>query len=129
MLAIAEGHGVGVHSMSPINTNRRGGIIMSNIILEWFSHLAERSLPVFRHADNAVFFWNYHCCAHNLLESLDFAQQARLPSLRLRLNFSRHELVVRKPPSTVLAPRNITHDGPTSEPRLLASCHGGSAVL
>lgn len=93
-----------------------------------FSQPAERSLPVFRHADNAVFFGNYHRCAHHLLESIDFAQEARLPSLRLRLNFSRHELVVHKPPTTVLAPRNITHGGPTAEPRLLASCQAGSSV-
>lgn len=78
-------------------------------------------LPVLRHADNAVLFGNDDRRAHNILESLDFAQQTWLPSLRLGLNFGRHGLVVHKPPSSVPAPGNITHPGPTVEPRLGAA--------
>lgn len=75
-------------------------------------------LPVLRHADNAVFFWNDDRRAHNLLETLDFAEQTWLPSLRLGLNFGRHGLVVHKPPYAVPAPRSITHPGPSSKVRL-----------
>lgn len=50
------------------------------------------SVPVFGHADNAVFSGNDDRRAHHILESLDFGQQTWLPSLRLGLNFGRHGL-------------------------------------
>lgn len=74
------------------------------------------NVPVLRHADNAVFFGNDDRRANHILESLDFAQQTRLPSLRLGQYFGRHESVVHKPPSTVQTPGNIP-----AEPRLIAA--------
>lgn len=72
-------------------------------------------LPVFGHADHAVFLGNDDRRAHHILESLDRAQQTWLPSLRLGLNFGRHGSRVYKPPCTVLAsPGNITQPGPVS---------------
>lgn len=49
-----------------------------------------RDLPVLRNADHPVFFRDDRRRGHNLLESLDFTQQARLPSLRTRLDLGRH---------------------------------------
>lgn len=88
------------------------------------SRRAIQGLPVLRHADNAVFLRDDNRRAHYILESLDFAQQTWLPSLRLGLNFGRHGSVVHKPPCTLLAPGNITHPvrPQTSGQEMLAGC-------
>lgn len=111
----------GSGDMSVLSTAGDGYKIYMCVFHSRFSRL-----PVLGHADNAVFLGDDDRRAHNILESLDFAQQTWLPSLRLGLYFGRHVLVVvHKPPSTVLAPGNITRAGPTAEPRIgavLARC-------
>lgn len=83
-------------------------------------------VPVLRHADNSVFLGDDDRRAHNILESLDSAHQTWLPILRL--NFGCHGSVVRKPPSPVLTPGNITYSGTTEELELglRVSVKGGS---
>lgn len=92
---------------------------------------AARALPVIGHADDAVLLRDDDRRAHNILESLDFAEQAWLPSLRPGLVFARHGWVVCGPPSAVLPPGNITHDGPAVRLRgrePLASCQSAGGT-
>ena len=86
------------------------------------SRRSAQSLPVLRHANNTVFFGDDDRRAYNILESLDLAQQTWLASLRLGLDFGRHESVdVHKAPAPVLAPGNITQPGPIAQPWLVAA--------
>lgn len=65
-------------------------------------------IPVIRHANNAVFLRDDDRRTHNILESLDFAQQTWLPSLRLRPGVGCHRSAVQKRPSATAAPGHIT---------------------